>query len=111
MGKKPVLNMVATQCQPEIEDKFNKWYDEIHIPLLFKFKGMKEVTRYKILGENDDSPKYLAIYRFESREDYEKYTSSPELAAAREEMKETWQGGGFDIMWRVQCEAMKTWER
>ncbi len=35
-----VINMVATRCQPEVEVKFNKWYDEIHIPLLFKFPGM-----------------------------------------------------------------------
>ena len=36
MGK--VINMVSTECQPEVEAEFNKWYDEIHIPLLFKFK-------------------------------------------------------------------------
>lgn len=111
METKPVINVVATQCRPEVEAKFNKWYDEIHIPLLFKFKGMKKVTRYKILRESGEYPAYLAIYEFESQKALEEYETSPELAAGREEMKETWKGEGFEIKWRVQYEAMKTWER
>jgi len=104
-----VINVVATECQPEVEEKFNKWYDEIHIPLLFKFKGMRRVTRYKILKETEEYPSYLAIYEFESRQAFEEYVNSPELAAGRAEMNETWKGGGFEIKWRVQYETMKTW--
>ncbi len=107
----PVINVVATQCQPEVEEKFNRWYDGVHIPLLFKFKGMTEVTRYKLLKETDEYPRYLAIYKFESRKAYLEYEISPELAAAREEMKETWKEGGFEIKWRVQYEAIKTCKR
>jgi len=111
MEKKPVVNVVATQCQPEVEEKFNKWYDDIHIPILFKFKGMKKVTRYKILKETEEYPTYLAIYEFESRKAYEEYATSPELAAGRAEMQETWKGAGFEIKWRVQYEALKIWEK
>ncbi|MDP6142464.1 MAG: DUF4286 family protein [Dehalococcoidales bacterium] len=111
MENKAVINVVATRCRPEIEEKFNKWYDEVHIPLLFKFKGMKEVTRYKILKDIGEYPAYLAIYRFENREDYAEYAASQELVAGRKEMAETWKDGGFDIEWRVQYEVMKTWKR
>ncbi|MFC1915964.1 DUF4286 family protein [Chloroflexota bacterium] len=111
MGSSPVINVVAVQCQSEVEEKFNKWYDEIHIPMLFKHKGMKKVTRYKILKESEEYPSYLAIYEFENRQAYEAYTTSPELAAGIAEMKETWKEGGFDIRWRVQYEAMKIWEK
>ncbi len=97
MGKKPVLNMVATQCQPEVEEEFNKWYDEIHIPLLLKFKGIKEVIRYKIINETEEYPTYLTVYEFESQKAYEAFTTSPEYAAAREEMSETWKEGGFEV--------------
>ena len=109
METKPIIRLVATQCQPEVEEKFNKWYDEVHIPLLFKFEGMKRVTRYKIVNKTEEYPSYLAIYEFESRQAYEEYQTSPELAAGRAEMNETWQGGGFEIKWRVQYETMKTW--
>ncbi len=111
MKSSPVINMVATQCQPEVEEKFNQWYDEIHIPLLLKFKGMKKVTRYKIVKEAEGFTPYLTLYEFENREACEDYANSPELAAARAEMNETWKGGGFEIKWRVQYEAMKTWEK
>lgn len=111
MENRPLINVVATQCKPEVEEKFNKWYDEVHIPLLFKFKGMLGVTRYRILQESDEYPTYLAIYRFKSRQAYQEYQNSPELAAGREEMKETWKEGGWEIKWRVQYEEMKTWQR
>ena len=111
MATSPVINVVAIQCQPEVEEKFNKWYDEIHIPMLFKFKGMKKVTRYKILKETEEYPSYLMIYEFESRKAYEEYETSPELTAGRTEMKESWKEGGFEIKWRVQYETTKIWEK
>ncbi len=130
MEDKPVIHVVGTECSPEDEEKFNSWYDEVHIPLLFRFKGIKEVTRYRITKgvkelspfrvKDDDRreqyeaekyPSYLAIYTFESRKAYEAYLSSPELAAAWDDVKKTWQGGGFKITWRMQYESMKTWRR
>ncbi len=111
MGTEPIIYVVATQCQPEAEGKFNEWYNEVHIPLLLKFKGLKEVTRYRIIKEIEESPRYLAIYEFESHKDYEAFESSPELATSREEFKETWKEGGFEIKWRAQYETIKTWQR
>jgi len=111
METKPIIHVVATECRSEVEEKFNKWYDDVHIPLLFKFKGMKEATRYKIMNETEEYPKYLTIYEFESKEAYQAYRTSPELAASTEEMKETWKEGGFEVKWRVQYEPMKTWKR
>ncbi len=109
MGK--IINMVATECKPEVEAEFNRWYDEVHIPLLFKYQGMKKVARYKLASGPDEFPAYLAIYEFDSPQAYQAYESSPELADARAEMKETWQGGGFEIKWRARYEELKTWEK
>lgn len=111
METQPIINIIAIQCLPEVEEKFNRWYDEIHVPLLLKFQGIKEVTRYKIVNETEEYPTYLTIYNFESQKAYEAYETSPELAAAREEMRETWKDGGYEVKWRVQYELMKTWKR
>ncbi len=112
METRPIIHVVATQCRPEDEEKFYTWYDEIHIPLLLKFKGLKKATRYKIIYETEKYPKYLAIYEFESRKAFEAYETSPELAAAsKEESTETWKEGGYEMKWRVQYEPIKTWER
>ena len=111
METKPVIHIVGTRCRPEDEEKFNKWYIEVHIPMLLKFKGLKAVTRYEIINEAEEYPKHLAIYKFESQQAYEAYETSPELAAAREERDETWKEGGYEVKWRVQYEPMETWER
>jgi antibiotic biosynthesis monooxygenase (ABM) superfamily enzyme len=106
-----VINMVATRCQPEVEAKFNKWYDEVHIPLLFGFPGMTRVTRYQALKKTDGESTYLAIYEFKDGKALAEYEQSPELAAARKEMQESWPGKDFEITWRMQYGAIKTWER
>jgi len=111
MEDKPIIHIVAIQCPPETDVKFNKWYNEIHIPMLLKFKGLKEVTRYKIIKKTEEYPRYLTIYKFESQNAYEAYETSPELAAALEETRETWKEKGYERKWREQYEVMKTWER
>ena len=114
MAKAMIMTIVATECSAEKEAEFNKWYNEVHIPLLFKFKGNKKVTRYKlvgVMGENKDQAKYLACYEYESQEALDAFVKSPELAAAMEEMEETWTDGGFEIKWRAAYEPLKVWER
>ena len=111
MEEKPIIHIVAIQCEPGIDKKFNKWYDEIHVPMIFKFKGMKEATRYKIVTDAGEYTNYLAIYKFESQSSFNAYENSPELAAARAESRETWKEGGRETKWRVQYELLETWEK
>jgi uncharacterized protein (TIGR02118 family) len=112
MEPKPLIHVIATECRPEDEEKFNKWYDEIHIPMLFEFKGLKKAVRYKRVYESGQYARYLAIYEFDSKKAFEDYENSPELAAAsKEEHEETWKDSKYDMVWRVQYEPIKTWER
>ena len=106
-----MIHITGTRCQPELEEKFNTWYNQTHIPMLLKFKGLRGVTRYRILKPSEGYPEYLAIYEFDSRQAFEEYETSPELAIALEEMRETWKDGGWELMWRVQYEVMKTWRK
>ena len=109
MDEKPVINIMGTQPHPEDDEKFNQWYNETHIPLILKFKGIKGATRYRRVGDNEDYPKYLAIDKFESIEALQAYTSSPEFAAAMAEKNETWKDRDFEIKWRVQYEPIESW--
>jgi antibiotic biosynthesis monooxygenase (ABM) superfamily enzyme len=106
-----VINIVASECQPDQEIKFNKWYNEVHIPMLLKIPGLVGVTRYKLAGEASGQAKYLAVYEFKDRSSFEAFEHSPELSAARDEMAQTWKNGGFDIKWRAPYEAIKTWKK
>lgn len=111
MGSKSIINIVATECRPEDEARFNKWYNEVHVPLLFKYRGMKRVTRYQRLGEKREDAAYLAIYEFESEQALADFTGSPERTAAMEEMRQSWKDGGFEIKWVAPYESLKSWER
>ena|SRR5450830_1931171 len=42
----------------EWEEKFNKWYDEEHIPIRMGAQGFLSAQRYRA----DDAPGYLAVY-------------------------------------------------
>ena len=63
--------------------KFNKWYNEVHIPMLMKSGYLKGVSRYKAVGKAGDPPRYIAIYKFANMKDFEAHQASPELAAAK----------------------------
>lgn len=111
MDNNRIINIVATNCKTEDDARFNKWYDEVHIPLLFKHDGMKKVTRYRLAGENPAQAKYIAIYEFEDQAAFDAFSTSPERTAAMQEMGESWKGDGFDIKWVASYEATKTWEK
>lgn len=109
MAKSRVINIVATECVPADEAKFNKWYNEVHIPMLMKFKGIKKVTRYKVLDDGKGKGQYLAVYEYDSKEDMAALNASPEFKAAIEEMTETQKGCKFDLKWAMGAEPVQTW--
>ncbi len=111
VAKARILNIVSIECSPQNDEKFNKWYNEVHIPIFLKYKGLKKVTRYKIIEAPGAKPKYIVIYEFDTVDDLNGMFASPEFKAAREEMQETWKGQMFDIKWAVSCESIKTWEK
>ena len=111
METQPVIMIVGTQCPPEVEERFNTWYNEKHIPEVLKFKGIKRATRYKIAGGDETCPKFLAVYEFESRQALEEYGTGPVRAAAGEDWLRISKETGAEMIWRVQYEAIRTWQQ
>ena len=107
MAKTRIVNIVATECACNNEPRFNKWYDEVHIPMLMKFKGIKKVTRYKVMDNNKDKGSYLAIYECDTKEDMAALNASPEFKAAIDEMNESWKDPKINIKWAMACEPLK----
>ncbi|MFC1902091.1 DUF4286 family protein [Chloroflexota bacterium] len=108
MEDKPVINIVATRCQPQDEEKFNLWYNEVHIPMLLKSKRLTGVIRCKDMNSSSKLPQYIAIYKFANQKDFEEYKKSAELAAAIEEMQGTW-ADRIELTSRTQYELIKEW--
>ena len=121
-----VINVVGTTCHPEMEERFNKWYNETHITYAMKSKALKRVTRYKITdaaigaqgrnelsttGAKDGYPKYLAVYEFKSSRDFEKFDNSSEVAIARKDWSIKKGEMCAEVFWWIQYESVGTWEQ
>lgn len=112
MQRKPaIINIRGTDCPPELEEKFNRWYDETHIPMLLESGEIKAVTRYKRIDDDNSYPKYAAIYEFENWQAFERYQKSKSLLEAREEIKQSWPDKRYESKWSVQYEVIKSWNK
>lgn len=59
------LLMVYTDVPPEVEEEFNRWYDEEHIPERLAIPGVLNAARYVA---QRGGPKYLACYELDESE-------------------------------------------
>lgn len=53
------LHIVRVDIDPSLEDAFNTWYEQVHIPALLGCPGWLSARRYVSL---DGGPKYAAVY-------------------------------------------------
>jgi uncharacterized protein (TIGR02118 family) len=70
---------------PKDPAAFDKYYQEVHIPLAKRMKGLKKWAIGKVLGTPDDQPSpyyYVAELYMESFSDFETLLASPEGQAA-----------------------------
>ena len=111
------LFIVATECNPEKATEYNRWYSDIHLPMLFEFKGITRASRYNLYKPSSDdkgkSVKYLAIYEFDNKEDLAAFLQSPEIAAARPDWDEKYSSDvfGINLKWSALYEPVKSLER
>ena len=111
LEKEQVLYFVGTDIAQELKEKFNKWYDETHIPMLLKSESLNGVTRYqRSPNAGGEYPEYMAIYEFDNRQAYDAFIASGEAADASKERKQTW--GTLDfVKSRMLYEPMRTWHK
>jgi hypothetical protein len=58
-----IFLIVQTDIEPEMEEEFNRWYDEEHIPRLLNVPGVIMARRGINTGNGQ---KYIAIYEHEN---------------------------------------------
>jgi heme-degrading monooxygenase HmoA len=111
MAGNKIVQIVASQSSPAKEDEYNRWYSEVHLPMLFGFEGVKRASRYKLIGDNPVHNRFLAIYEFETREDMDAFTKSPAFAAAIEDFENRKDDLGFEMKWAASYELISTLSR
>ena len=69
-GMAPALQIGRMAVPPELEDKYNEYYDTVRTPANLQIPGCLQVRRYHAL---EGGPKYLTMYEFE----HEKVPATP----------------------------------
>jgi vacuolar-type H+-ATPase subunit F/Vma7 len=64
-SKEHILLIIRTDIVPEMEEEFNRWYNEEHIPRLLSVPGVICAKRGINTGNGQ---KYIAIYEHENAE-------------------------------------------
>jgi hypothetical protein len=77
MPNNRIIQIVASESTPEKEAEFDRWYTEIHIPMLMGYEGVKQAGRYRRIGDDEfGGAKFLAIYEFDTRGEMEAFPES-----------------------------------
>lgn len=113
MANGPVIMVMGTECPPEIEEAWSRWYTEKHVPDVLKFSGIRNATRYRIrpgqAKANPECPKYVAIYEYENWQAVEGYNNSPQRQAAVKDWNDNWAPKGARLAWRIYYQPIKSW--
>lgn len=100
MPSHKIMQIVASESTPEKEEDFSRWYSEIHLPMLFGYRGVKHASRYRLVGNDaTDNAKFLAIYEFDTKEDLEAFPDSPAFKEAIDDFEENHESFGFRMRW------------
>jgi uncharacterized protein (TIGR02118 family) len=111
MPGKLIMNIVAAESTPEKEDEFNRWYNDKHVPMLMGFKGLKQTSRYRRIGDDAQSAKYMTVYEFDSKEAFDAFSKSPAFTAAIKDYEDKKEAVGFTMKWATSYELIKTWKQ
>ncbi len=108
MAGNAIIQIVASESTPEKEAEFNRWYSEVHLPMFCGYKGLKRASRYRRLGDDNNTARYLAIYEFGTRDALDGFVKCPEFAAAVADFENNKETVGFTMKWAASYEMITT---
>ena len=111
MPSNNIIQIVASESTPEKEAEFNKWYTEVHVPMLFAYEGVKQASRYQRIADYGQGAKFLAIYEFEDKEAMDAFPESDAFADAIQDFENNKEALGFTMKWAASYELMKSYEK
>ena len=91
-----MTRLLVLYGHPKDPDAFDKYYNEIHVPLAKRMQGLQKWTIGKVQGTPDGEPSdyyFIADLYAESREDLEAILETPEGREAVEDVPKFASGG------------------
>lgn len=80
-----MIRLLVLYGHPEDPEAFDRYYEEIHIPLAKRMQGLKKWTIGKVVGTPDGQPAdyyYVADLYADTREELDAILATPEGQAA-----------------------------
>ena len=111
MPANKMIQIVASESTPEKEADFNKWYNDVHIPMLMGYKGVKQASRYQRIGDDELGAKFLAIYEFDTREEMDAFPESEAFTDAIADFEANKERVGFTMKWVASYELVRSYEK
>jgi hypothetical protein len=108
MTGKPYLWIVFMRFPAELEDEFNRWYDDVHVPLVAREGHFLSITRYRLTDAvPSDLSKYVAVGEFRDEEIFRQWLVSDARATAARDTAATWEGKDMEFMPKAFYEPFK----
>ena len=84
------LSVVSTEPDPTIEEEWDRWYTESHVPNLLKIPGYAMAGRFRAIehpaiAKFNTGPKYLALYECEGEKAVESLRDGSNMSAAAQD--------------------------
>jgi quinol monooxygenase YgiN len=84
-----VMYMVTIEVAPDVEDRWNSWHSEQHVPELLAQPGFLGARKYRDPDEGKDGwARYIVLYELESPEALEAYLAGAEVGRLRQDYAE-----------------------
>jgi hypothetical protein len=76
--------LVEASCaDPDREDEFNEWYNEVHLADVLETPGIVRAVRYENIAPTEGQGKYLAVYEVETDDLQDAFAANEEIMARK----------------------------
>ena len=79
--------------------------------MLFGYEGVKRASRYRLIGDDGNNARFLAIYEFDSYEDMDAFPESQAFKDAIDDFEGNHEALGFKMKWVAAYELISELER
>ena len=91
------LFVVQLDVPSDVEEEFNRLYDEEHVPTLLTIEGVSNARRYELVDGDADMPRYATFYDVASpdipnSEEWHRRATTPDYLRLRRHRKRRGRG-------------------
>ncbi len=106
--QKPVIDILEARCLTKDDAAVSKWYEEVHMPILFKSNKLQAIARYKVLGDSSEFVRYFIICQYHNQKDFEEFRTSQEFKDAGKDKPESL-SLKIQSVPPIHCELVREW--